>query len=191
MGRPFMAFIATIDYQHATGRLRGIYDELIASRGRLADVHMIQSLNPETIVSHMNLYMDIMFGPSPLKRWQREMIGVVVSAANACDYCTLHHREALLHFWKDEKRTDALIADPGSASLSENDLALCLFARSLTVSPEQLNETQIESLKSRGFEDRAILDATLVVAYFNFVNRIVLGLGLGVREDEVAGYKYE
>ena len=130
-----MAFIDIVDYEHATGELRKIYDELIASRGKLADVHMIQSLNPPTIISHMNLYKDIMFGQSPLKRYQREMIGVVVSVANECNYCTLHHREALLHFWKDENRADALISAPEAANLTDNDLALCTFARTLTLHP--------------------------------------------------------
>jgi hypothetical protein len=50
-------------------------------------------------------------------------------------------------------------------------------------------------LKALGLDDRAILDATLVLSYFNFVNRIVLGLGLGlglaVSEEELAGYKYD
>jgi alkylhydroperoxidase family enzyme len=38
--------------------------------------------------------------------------------------------------------------------------------------------------------DSAILDATLVVAYFNFVNRIVLALGVESSELEVQGYRF-
>lgn len=186
-----MAYISTIAHEDATGELGRIYHELIASRGRLADVHMIQSLNPPTITSHMNLYKDIMFGASPLKRYQREMIGVVVSVANQCAYCIMHHREALLHFWKDADKADALISEPKSAGLSQSDLELCSFARALTLQPAQSGESRITSLRSTGFADRAILDATLVVAYFNFVNRLVLGLGVAVREAEIGGYKYE
>jgi|TARA_B110000196_G_scaffold127455_1_gene110556 hypothetical protein len=40
-------------------------------------------------------------------------------------------------------------------------------------------------------DDRAILDAALVVGYFNFVNRIVLSLGVYLEQDEGQGYKYE
>ncbi|RMG29506.1 MAG: peroxidase, partial [Methanobacteriota archaeon] len=29
-----------------------------------------------------------------------------------------------------------------------------------------------------------------ITSYFNFVNRIVLGLGVSYSEEEVAGYKY-
>lgn len=48
-----------------------------------------------------------------------------------------------------------------------------------------------EELKEAGLDDRAILDAALVVGYFNFVNRIVLSLGVYLEQDEGQGYKYE
>lgn len=186
-----MPYIDTIDYATATGELRTIYDGLIESRGKLADVHMIQSLNPPTISSHMNLYLDIMFRKSPLKRYQREMIGVIVSAANGCEYCVMHHREALLHFWKNADKADALIREPESAGLPAKDLALCKYARELTLQPGSSAEGKIAAMRSVGLSDRAILDATLVVGYFNFVNRIVLGLGVPVNESEIGGYVYE
>lgn len=38
--------------------------------------------------------------------------------------------------------------------------------------------------------DRAILDAVLVISYFNFVNRLVISLGVEPSPDEIKGYKY-
>ena len=169
-----MAHIEAIPYEESTGELKAIYDSLIATRGKLAEVHTIQSLNPATIVSHMNLYKDILFGQSPLKRYQWEMMAVIVSAANQCDYCVQRHREALLHYWKDEHKVDLLIRQTDAAGLSEQDQKLCLFARDLSLNPELSTLQKIEVLKGSGLTDRAILDAPLVVAYFNFVNRIVL-----------------
>lgn len=85
-----MAHIDIVSYENSEGELREIYDGIIKSRGKLADVHKVQSLNPKSIVNHMDLYMTIMFGRSPLKRLQREMIAVVVSIANNCEYCQEH-----------------------------------------------------------------------------------------------------
>jgi len=90
-----MAFIDIIKPDEATDSLKKIYAELKQKRGKLARIHKIQSLNPRTIVTHMDLYMSIMFSKSPLSRAQREMMAVVVSAANQCEYCQLHHGEAL------------------------------------------------------------------------------------------------
>ncbi len=103
-----MAFIKVIEFEEAKGALRDIYQELIKKRGKLAEVHKIQSLNPPPIMAHMELYLKIMFGKSPLKRYQREMMTVVVSKTNDCNYCILHHSAALYHFWKDEKKVDQL-----------------------------------------------------------------------------------
>ena len=185
-----MAYIETISYEDAEGELKDIYDQLINDRGKLADVHRIQSLNPPTIVSHMQLYMDVMFGKSPLRRYQREMIAVVVSAANQCEYCIQHHAEALLHYWKNEEKLQQLQTDFEQLDLSETDSALCRYAHFQTLAPQNSDGSQVEALRQTELSDRAILDATLIIGYFNFVNRIVLSLGLAPNEEEVKGYKY-
>ena len=186
-----MAFIEVIEYDEAEGELKEIYDGLIKSRGKLADVHTIQSQNPKSIVGHMDLYMTIMFGKSPLRRVQREMMAVVVSKANNCEYCQMHHAEAVNHYWKDDKKVDQLKTDFTKLDLSEIERALCNMAWDLTLTPHADNKSAINRLRKLGLNDRAILDATLVISYFNFVNRIVLGLGLSVNEEELKGYSYE
>ncbi len=186
-----MARINVIDYQEAEGTLKQIYDDLIKKRGKLADIHMIQSLRPESIVKHMELYLDIMFGRSTLSRGQREMIAVVVSVANGCQYCTMHHLQALSHYIKDEHTLKAITQWPATGILKDEDAALCDFALHLTHHPnEHENTDHTEPLKKHGFTDDGILDAVLVIAYFNFVNRIALSLGLHADDKEMKGYKY-
>ena len=187
-----MAFIEVIPYEQAEGDLLRIYNDLIEKRGKLAEVHKILSLNPPTIVTHMDLYLSIMFGKSPLRRYQREMIGVIVSATNKCFYCVRHHEEALLHFWKDNNKISKLIEDYSSANLSPKDVLLCQMAEKLTRKPDYQNkEVLFSEMRLLGLNDRCILDATLVIAYFNFVNRLVMGLGVDIEEDGGAGYNYD
>ena len=70
-------------------------------------------------------------------------------------------------------------------------MKLCDYAHKLTLQPELANQSNLtEPLKKSGLEDAAILDATLIIAYFNFVNRIVLAHQLHIEEDAGAGYKY-
>jgi uncharacterized peroxidase-related enzyme len=186
-----MSRIKVIPYDQATGRLKEIYDELIIKRGKLADVHTIQSLHPESIVKHIDLYLEIMFSKSELSRADREMMAVVVSVANGCEYCQVHHAEALQNYWKDENKVTLLRKDYTQVDLKEKELLLCDFARILTLNPAALKESDsTESLRKSGFSDNAILDATLVIAYFNFVNRIVLSLGVELETDSGTGYKY-
>ncbi|MEM9921114.1 MAG: peroxidase-related enzyme [Bacteroidota bacterium] len=187
-----MSFIKVIQHEDAEGRLREIYDDLVEKRGKLAEVHKIQSLNPETIVAHMDLYMKVMFGKSPLRRYQREMMAVVVSQSNQCPYCIRHHAEALLHFWKDEQKVEQLGRDYNQLELSERDRLLCDLAKHLTIQPAfEGQEALLEKIRQTGLPDQGLLDATLVIAYFNFVNRIVLGLGVQIEADRGTGYKYD
>lgn len=185
-----MAYIKVIEPHEAEGELKEIYDNLIKSRGKIANVHTIQSLNPKSIINHMDLYMTIMYGKSPLKRVLREMLGVVVSKANNCEYCQKHHLEAVNHYWKDEEKCPQFLEDFTKVGLTSTELLLCDYAYELTKNPDKVNDKNyITPLKNTGLSDRAILDATMIIAYFNFVNRIVMSLGVYVEEDP-GNYKY-
>ena len=72
----------------------------------------------------------------------------------------------------------ALARDWRSAPLSDQDKALCAFAEKLTISPSRMTPADLDQLRAAGFSDRAIHDATQVVAYFNYINRIADALGV-------------
>lgn len=186
-----MSRIKVIQPNEAIGRLKEIYEELVEKRGKLAEVHKIQSLRPESIVKHIDLYLEIMYSKSELSRAEREMIAVVVSRTNNCFYCQKDHSEALNNYWKDQEKTENFRISYHNIQLNEKELALCRFAEILTKNPEYTEKNDITAqLKEVGLSDSAILDTTLVVAYFNFVNRIVLALGVELEKDSGAGYKY-
>ncbi len=186
-----MSRIKIIQPKEATGRLKEIYADITQKRGQLAEVHKIQSLRPESIVKHIDLYMEIMFSKSELSRAEREMMAVITSISNKCFYCQIHHSQALNNYWKDDGRIIKLRKNYFEAQLNERETLLCLFAENLTLNPGNSKEPKIiDNLKKAGISDAAILDATLVVAYFNFVNRMVLALGVELEEDGGLGYKY-
>ena len=56
------------------------------------------------------------------------------------------------------------------------------FARKLTNSPSDMRKADVEKLREAGLNDAAIVELASVTAYFNFIIRIALGLG--VRLDE-------
>ncbi len=56
------------------------------------------------------------------------------------------------------------------------------YATKLTQSPWEMDESDVEKLRSKGFTDRAILDIAQVVAYYAYVNRIADGLGVSLED---------
>ena len=58
------------------------------------------------------------------------------------------------------------------------DRALADFAVALTRTPAASGRERVSALREAGFDDEAILRATEIVGYFNFVNRLAEGLGV-------------
>lgn len=185
-----MAYIKVIEAEEAQGRLKEIYGEIISSRGKLSNIMSIHSLLPDTMIKHMDLYKSIMFGKSNLSRELKEMIAVVVSKANNCEYCINHHAEALNFYWKDEQKLQNFTEDFRAIEFEEKTELLLEYAERLTTSPSKITQDDIDKIKASGWTDEDILLVNLIVSYFNFVNRIALGLGVEFSEEEVKGYKY-
>lgn len=84
---PEAAWIRTIDEKEASGDVAAAYAQAAnRSTGRVAHILKVHSLNPRSLLAHRTLYRTLMFGRSPLERYQREMIAVVVSGLNNCYY---------------------------------------------------------------------------------------------------------
>lgn len=184
-----MAWIRQIDESQAEGPLRQIYASLIKQRGKVANIMRVQSLDPTSIEAHMALYLHLMFGSHNLGRREREMIAVSVSATNSCAYCVRHHTEALRHYEHDVAVLEALAAGYRRADLAPPLCAMLAYVVKLTRTPSAVTEEDVRELREAGFADEEILRINLIAAYFNFVNRVALGLGVEFNDDEVFGYK--
>ncbi len=185
-----MAWIKEININEAEGKLKEYYDELVKNRGKVSNILKIHSLNPDSMKEHLDLYMSIMFSKSGLKRDEREMIAVVVSSLNVCEYCINHHAEALNHYWKDDEKLQKFIRDFRNLDLTAKQMTMLEYSEKLTLTPNESTGTDIQKLREVGFTDENILNINLIVSYFNFVNRIALGLGVEFNEEEMKGYKY-
>jgi uncharacterized peroxidase-related enzyme len=73
---------------------------------------------------------------------------------------------------------NAIASDWRGATLSQADQELCRFAEKLTHEQAETGPEDIARLRALGFDDRAIHDATQVVAYFNYITRVADGLGV-------------
>ena len=82
-----IAWIETVPESAAQGELKRAYQRAGDPKsGRVDHIMKIHSLNPTSLIDHLHLYKTLMYAESPLTRVQREMIGVVVSAINRCEY---------------------------------------------------------------------------------------------------------
>ena len=184
-----MSWIDEIEIDDADGKLADMYAELIEKRGKVSNILKVHSLNADAMGDHLDLYMTLMFGKSGLSRAEREAIAVVVSAGNDCAYCVNHHAEALRRYIKDDDILSILMSADGLETLEPRLSIIVRRAEKLTSAPGAMTESDLFELRDVGLSDRDILDLTLITAYFNFVNRIALGLGVSYSTEELSGYR--
>ncbi len=66
--------------------------------------------------------------------------------------------------------------------LDPADAAMLRYAVKLTRTPGAVEPSDVEALRSHGFDDRGILDICQVASYYNYVNRLADGVGVEMED---------
>lgn len=74
---------------------------------------------------------------------------------------------------------EALRKDYRTAPISEKDRVMLDFVVMVTQDATQVNPFELDRLRKVGFDDRAILQITLITSWFNYINRVADALGIG------------
>ena len=89
------------------------------------------------------------------------------------------HAEFLRRVSLDEELVAALRRDYTKADLSEQDRAMLDYVAQLTRDATQITRADLDRLRQVGFDDRGILQINLIASWFNYINRVADGLGVG------------
>ena len=79
----------------------------------------------------------------------------------------------------DEELVKALQEDYRTAPISEADRVMLDYVVQLTKDATGISRQHHERLRAAGFDDRAILQITLIASWFNYINRVADALGVG------------
>jgi uncharacterized peroxidase-related enzyme len=79
----------------------------------------------------------------------------------------------------DEQLVQALCRDYKSAPISDADRLMLDYAVLITKDPTKISKQVHEELRAAGFDDKAILQITLIASWFNYINRVADALGVG------------
>ena len=82
-----MAWIRTIREDEWEGDLADLRSGVVdRAHDRVDNIMQIHSLNPQGLAAHNGLYRSAMAGTAGLRKVERELIAMVVSAVNECEY---------------------------------------------------------------------------------------------------------
>ena len=162
------AWIKMVSDNEADPELAKILDLARTPHGTVDNVMRVHSLRPNTMVGH-------------------------VSTLNNCPYSYANLWKNAAHLIGDPARAaeveTALQARTPEAAFEGAELALLRYAEKLTLRPGDMDAADFEALKAAGVPDGEILEANQIIGYFNYVNRLLNGLGVTTDGDVVGYYK--
>jgi uncharacterized peroxidase-related enzyme len=170
--------IQSITEDAAEGSVKAIYDELRDSIGIVPNVFKVLSLWPEGLELYTSMFKSMMLANTKLTRAVKEMIASTVSRINQCDYCLGHHKNFMTRYGISSEISEQIVNDPQAAEISDGEKKLLLYVEKVTRHAYRVSEADIEALKEVGWTHEQILEATLVSALFNAINRFADALGV-------------
>ncbi len=172
-------WIETVPPDQAEGLLAEAYAWQAASLGEPAEFTMLGSLYPELVEERLRLYRVVERCPSALTPVERQAAAWVTSLLNGTDHCASGLRLKLASLDLGERALEAIETDPAAPATGDARLdAICAHAAKLTRAPTQMTEADLRALRAHGLSDLDLVDLNNMVAYYNYINRVVMGLGL-------------
>lgn len=187
------AWIRTIELRDARGALGEMYERAKTPHGTVDNVMKAHSLRPHTMHGHIELYKSVLHHPdNTLPGWFLEVVASYTSIRNDCAYSLTHHFANARRLLGDDDRADAILkalqAGAPERVFSGRELELLRYAEKLTTRVGQMERRDVERLRDSGCSDGEILEVNQVVAYFNYSNRLLNGLGVTTDGDEIGYY---
>ena len=172
-----MSYVNEIEESQASQQLLQIYGQIEQLLGFLPHYFKAIGAMPDVIPAHLALN-DAVMHDGALSMTLKEQIGIVVSGINSSSYCISFHMELLRRFGVEKNLARKLAVDYEHVPVDEKTQALFRFADKLTRKPADIDEPDVDALRKAGWDDAVIRETVLTVSFFNYINRVSIGLGL-------------
>jgi uncharacterized peroxidase-related enzyme len=133
---------------------------------------------PETSTPLTQFHEVLLRGPSPFTTAERELIAAYVSGLNRCGYCHGVHTATAERMGVEAGLLPRLVDDDALPGVEAKLRPVLVLARKLTLSPDSVSKADADAILTAGWDDAALYYAVAVTALFNFMNRLVEGLGI-------------
>jgi uncharacterized peroxidase-related enzyme len=188
------AWINMISDEDASKELKEVLDLARTPHGTVDNVMRVHSLRPNTMKGHVTLYRAALHDDAnTIPMWFQETVSSYVSILNDCAYSLENHWKNAAHLIDDAKKSDAIEKALWSKMPQDVfdgvELEMLRYAEKLTLRPNSMVQEDVLALKAAGAEDGEILELNQIIGYFNYVNRLLNGLGVTTSGDTVGFYK--
>lgn len=175
--------VAMVGEAEATGRTAELYTRIKAGTGVpfVPDMFRLVSAKPALLEALLTGYVACFGGEAQLARETRELIASWTSKLNSCLYCVGTHNWFLLQFGGTQELADAVTSASTADELPVEDRVKVLLRLVTKVTTEayKITDTDWSAALAAGWAEGELLEAVFIASLFNFITRMVEGLGLG------------
>lgn len=140
--------------------------------GFIPNVFLALAHRPDEFRAFFAYHDALMEKPGNLTKAEREMIVVATSSANECQYCVIAHGAILRVRAKNPLIADQVATNYRKADITDRQKAMLDFAMKVSRNAQQVDESDLETLKAHGFTEDDIWDISGISAFFGMSNRI-------------------
>jgi uncharacterized peroxidase-related enzyme len=158
--------------------LRGLFAKARERLGFVPNVFRVYSFRPQRLSAWFAHFRQLHEPTGQLSAADREMIAVVVSAANGCLYCLVAHGAALRQELDDPVLGERISYDWRRADLDARRAAICAYADKLTLRPREVTRDDLQSLLDVGLSLEEAWDVAEIAAMYNLTNRMAMATNM-------------
>ncbi|HLI58908.1 MAG TPA: peroxidase-related enzyme [Solirubrobacteraceae bacterium] len=158
--------------------LRGLFAKARERLGFVPNVFRVYAFRPERLSAWFSHYRLLHEPTAHLDAADREMIAVVVSAANGCLYCLVAHGAALREELGDPVLGERISYDWRRADLDPRRRAICAYAEKLTLRPREVTREDLQTLFDAGLDVQEAWDVAEIAAMYNLTNRMAMATNM-------------
>ncbi|HST47991.1 carboxymuconolactone decarboxylase family protein [Jatrophihabitans sp.] len=174
--------VPLVDEADATGQLAELYARAKQVTGLefVPDMFRLVSSRPELLETMLAGFNGV-FNHGKLPRQTRELISAWTSKVNQCPYCVGTHSFFLQVFGGSAELAEAISAanSPDDLPVDERTKVLLRLLTKLSHSAYRITDSDWQLALDAGWTADDLLEAFFCAALFNFITRLVDGLGLG------------
>ena len=172
-----MARVAMPKPQHITDpAVKGIFAWVTEMEGNVPNHFYVELNFPEFFTAKLGA-TKVLWETGELSMEEIQHVGIVVSQANGCPYCTAAFCTILNHGLGTAEDYVGTLLQSGVAAVEGDRLrALLDYALQVNQAPAEVSDQQVEALRSHGLSDKGIVQLTHVVSDFSSYNTLNLAL---------------
>lgn len=172
MGDDTMLRVKLVKAEDGNNKVNEVFEDIRINFGMIPNLFKAYALRPEILEATWNRVKAVMVA-GELPRQLKEMIAVVVSKVNGCQYCINAHSAALKMMGVPQQQARQLVDNFETADLPEDVKMVLRLAVKSTKSPDMITDLEIEELRKLGFSDANIIEIFSVVDLFTSFNRFL------------------